>query len=120
MKIAVPVEDRGEDPTVAGIFGRAPLFLIYDRETGLTQIIENSAAQQAGGAGIRAAQGVLDSGASVLLTTQCGGNAEKVLLSGGVGVYKADIDMGAIENVHAFLEGKLGKLADIHEGNHRH
>ena len=120
MKIAVPVEDRGQAPAVAGIFGRAAWFLIYDETTGLAQSHGNDAAQSAGGAGIRAAQAVLDSGARILLTPQCGGNAARVLLSGGVALYRTLPDLSAKENIRAFLDGKLEKLGDVHEGYHRH
>ena len=120
MKIAVPVNENKRDPAVAGIFGRAVWFLIYDKETGEMQILGNDAAKSTGGAGIQAAQTVLDSGARVLLTPQCGENAAKVLLSGGVELFRSQPALSAMSNIEAFLNGKLEKLLDVHEGYHRH
>lgn len=120
MKIAIPVEDRGQDPTVSASFGRTAYFLIHDEETGSTQTVENTASQSAGGAGIKAAQTVADSGAEVLLTPQCGENAAKVLLSAGLKLYKTKPGLSAMGNIQAFGKGELEELYEIHEGFHRH
>ena len=44
-------------------FGRAPYYLIYDTEKDEATFIDNSAATSTGGAGIKAAQVIVDSGA---------------------------------------------------------
>ena len=120
MKIAVPVDEKGQDPAAAASFGRALGFLIYDEESGLTEILDNSAAQSAGGAGIKAAQTIVDSGAEILLTPQCGGNAAKVLLAAGVKLYKTEPGLSAMENIRRFQQDGLDRLVEIHEGFHRH
>ncbi len=120
MKIAVPVEKRGNKADVSASFGRADGFLVYDNDEGTTLILNNDAAQSAGGAGIKAAQTIVDSGAKTLLTPQCGGNAAKVLLAAGVRLYKTRPDMNVMENVDCFLSGGLAELAEIHEGFHGH
>jgi len=120
MKIAVPVESTETDPVVCSSFGRAVYFLIHDEETGSIQTVENTASQSAGGAGIKAAQTVADSGAEVLLTPQCGENAAKVLLSSGLKLYKTKPGLSAMDNIQAFRKGDLEELYEIHEGFHRH
>lgn len=120
MKIAIPAESAGHDPAVSTSFGRAAYFLVYDEETGSIQTLENTAAQSAGGAGIKAAQTVADSGAEVLLTPQCGENAAKVLLAAGLKMYKTSPGLSVMDNVQAFREGKLEGLTEIHEGYHGH
>ena len=120
MKIAVPVEGLGNDTTVSASFGRAAGFLVYDDDQGTTDILNNDAAQSAGGAGIWAAQTVVDSGAKILLTPQCGGNAAKVLLAAGVKLYKTQPGVSASENIKRFLRGELTELSEIHEGFHGH
>lgn len=120
MKIAVPVEGLGNDTAVSASFGRAAGFLVFDNGEGTTKILSNDAAQSAGGAGIRAAQTVVDSGAMILLTPQCGGNAAKVLLAAGVKLYKTQPDVSASENIKRFLRGELTELSEIHEGFHGH
>lgn len=120
MKITLPIETIDQTMTVSASFGRATHFLIYDDVSGESQIIENAAAQSAGGAGIQAAQLVVDSGAQVLLTPRCGQNAANVLLAAGIKLYKAIPGYGAMDNVKAFREGKLDELHEIHEGFHGH
>ncbi len=120
MKIAVPVEGMGKDTAVSASFGRAAYFLIHDEETGSAQTFGNTAAQSAGGAGIKAAQTIADSGAKVVLTPQCGGNAAKVLLSAGLKLYKTKPGLSTAGNIQAFLRGELEELSEIHKGFHGH
>ena len=120
MKIAVPVQGPGNDTAVSTSFGRAAGFLVYDDDEGTTHILNNSAAQSAGGAGIHAAQTIVDSGAKTLLTPQCGGNAAKVLLAAGVKLYKTRQGLTVMENIDWFLKGELTELSEIHEGFHGH
>lgn len=63
MKIAIPVDDNSADTSVSISFGRAPYFFIYDSKTGEGSFLDNSAAASTGGAGIKAAQNIADSGA---------------------------------------------------------
>ncbi len=117
MIIAVPIDDQSPENTVCVSFGRAPYFLIYDAESGERSIIHNSAASSQGGAGIKAAQTVVDSKAEVILTPRCGENAAKVLKAAGIQMYKTNGD-SIKENINAFREGKLSLLEDIHPGLH--
>ena len=120
MKIAIPVETVEKDPAVSASFGRAAYFLIYDEGTGAGQTLGNTAALSAGGAGIQAAQLVVDSGAQALLAPRCGQNAANVLLAAGIRLYKTIPGLSAMENVKAFNEGKMVELSEIHEGFHGH
>ena len=67
------------DEPVSSTFGRSKKFLIYDTDSKETRYIDNLAMNSQGGAGIKAAQVILDAGVDVLLTPQCGENAAKVL-----------------------------------------
>ncbi|HZK39349.1 MAG TPA: NifB/NifX family molybdenum-iron cluster-binding protein [Clostridia bacterium] len=118
MKIAIPVDENNAKTGVCISFGRAPFFLVYDSETKDTAFIENTAAQAPGGAGIKAAQMIVDSKAEVLLTPRCGENAADVIKAGGIKMFKT-IDGSAMDNVHAYIDGKLSSLDDIHPGFHR-
>ncbi len=120
MKIAIPVETIEKNPAVSASFGRAAHFLIYDEESAASQTLENTAALSAGGAGIQAAQLIVDSGAQALLTPRCGQNAANVLLAAGIRLYKTIPALSAMDNVKAFNEGKLDELSEIHEGFHGH
>ncbi len=60
MKIAIPVVDASMDSSICVSFGRSPYFLIYETESKESLFIENSAAESQGGAGIKAAQIIVD------------------------------------------------------------
>ena len=68
MKIAIPVDEKSLDSNVCVSFGRTPYFLIYDVDTKESVFLDNSAAASTGGAGIKAAQTIVDNNANVLLT----------------------------------------------------
>lgn len=120
MKIAVPIEENGHETIVSISFGRASSFLIFDQETNTSQLLKNTAALSAGGAGIKAAQVIADSGAKILLTPQCGGNAARVLLAAGMRLYKTEPGKRAMDSIKQFLQGELEELTEIHEGFHGH
>ena len=65
MIIAVPVEDN--EVEICPSFGRTPLFYFYDTETETGEFVENEAMNAPGGAGIKAAQTVIDAKAEVVL-----------------------------------------------------
>ncbi len=117
MKIAIPVEDKKLETSVCQSFGRALYFLIYDTETKESIIIDNSATASQGGAGIKAAQTIIDNKVSVLLTPRCGENAAEVLNAAGIKIYKTR-DASAMDNINAFIEGQLSLLEEIHPGFH--
>ena len=117
MKIAVPVDEINLNSPICVSFGRAPYFLIYDTDNKEGVFLDNSAATSAGGAGIKAAQTVVDSKAGAILTPRCGENAAEVLNAAGIKLYKT-IDAPAQENVEAFMAGKLSLLEEIHAGFH--
>ena len=70
MKIAAPVT-QGKD-AIDTFFGRAPFFAVKDTETGAITFEPNPAAQAEGGAGIKAAQAIVDLGVEALLVPQVG------------------------------------------------
>lgn len=119
MKIAIPVDDKTIESSVCISFGRTPYFLIYNAETQESVFIENYAAASQGGAGIKAAQTVVDSEAGVLLTPRCGENAAKIINAANIKIYKT-INDSIKDNIAAFVEGNLSLLDEIHAGLHGH
>lgn len=114
MMIAVPVDETKEALCLS--FGRAPYVLFYDTEREQGQVRENPAAQSEGGAGIQAAQFVVDGGAQALVTVRCGENAAQVLQAAEIAIYKAQ--GGAREALEALKEGKLPRMTTFHAGFH--
>jgi len=119
MIIALPVDENKLESTVCISFGRTPYFLIYDTETDEHTFIENSAANSQGGAGIKAAQSIVDQNVGALVTPRCGENAAEVFKEAGVRLYKSQGDSIA-ENIEAFKRSKLSVLVEVHAGLHNH
>lgn len=119
MKIVIPVDYKDMEANVCVSFGRAPYFLVYDTETKESTFIDNSAAASTGGAGVKAAQIIVDNKADVLLTPRCGENAANILKAGDIKIFKT-ADSLAKENINAFIKGKLALLDEIHAGFHGH
>ena len=117
MIIAILVNESNVEPSICVSFGRAPWLLFHNTETGETQTLENPVANAEGGAGIKAAQFVVDQNANALITVRGGENAAEVLLAAGIQIYKAQGSV-AKENLAAFAEGKLEKLQSFHAGFH--
>ena len=119
MKVVVPVESKSLDAPVCPSFGRTPLFVLFDAESGRYEFLDNGAAASQGGAGIKAAQMLADSGAKALITCRCGENAAQVLKAVNVKMYKAQ-DGSVADNLAKFKDGKLPLLTEIHPGFHHH
>jgi predicted Fe-Mo cluster-binding NifX family protein len=117
MKIAIPVDEKNMETNVCVSFGRTPYFLIYDVETKESIFIDNSAAASTGGAGIKAAQIIVDNRANALLTPRCGENAAEVLKSAEIKIFKTAF-ASVKDNIDAFIAGKLPELDEIHAGFH--
>jgi predicted Fe-Mo cluster-binding NifX family protein len=117
MKIAVPVDDKSLETSVCVSFGRALYFLIYDTESKERIFVDNSAAASQGGAGIKAAQNIVDNSVSALITPRCGENAAEVIEAANIKIYKT-INDSLNDNIDAFNDGKLALLKEIHAGFH--
>ena len=113
VKIAIPVDDTKKNVCVS--FGRAPYFLFKDMVTGEEQLLENPAAESNGGAGVQAAQFVVDNDADTLITVRCGENAGNVFKAAEVQVYKSQGE-SMEENLEAIKDGRLQILDHFHPG----
>jgi len=113
MRIAIPLDENKQDVCI--VLARAPYFLL--REDGKDTIVENPAAQAHGGAGIHAAQFLVDSGVNVLITVRCGQNAADVFKAAGMKIYKS-ANKAAAEDLAALEEEKLNELTEFHGGFH--
>lgn len=119
MKIAIPSEGKNLESQVCRSFGRTLNFIVADTDTLEFQALDNEAAAAQGGAGIKAAQAVADSGARAVVTFHCGENAAQVLSGAGIKLYKAA--PGTVSDmIKLFKSGKLKELTEIHPGYHGH
>lgn len=117
MKIAIPVDHKTKIGNVCISFGRAPYFMLFNTETQETTFIDNEAANSQGGAGIKAAQTLVDAGTDVLLTPRCGENAAVVLQKANIKMYKT-LPGNVEDNLVAYENGTLELLEEIHPGFH--
>ena len=90
MKIAITAQGETLDSPLDPRFGRCAFFLIFDDSQKSVQVVPNAAVGAAHGAGITAAQKVLEIGVQVVLTGNLGPNAFNVLMQGGVKAYRAN------------------------------
>lgn len=119
MKIAIPSEGKTLDSLVCKSFGRTYFFILIDSESMDFEVIDNTAVSSQGGAGIKAAQTIVDNGASIVITYSCGQNAADVLKSGNIKILKATEDT-IEEIVKKYNNGELKELTNIHAGYHHH
>ncbi len=117
MKIAIPVIDDSKNPEIAQQLGRAPFYMVYDTESKTSNSVANPAQDSPSGAGVKAAQTIVDTGATVLLTIRCGDKAYEVLNGAGVKVMEAFVG-SATDNINAYIDGKMSELETIHSGHH--
>jgi predicted Fe-Mo cluster-binding NifX family protein len=117
MKIAIPADEQILNSEVCMSFGRAPYFYIYETLTKMGYFIENMAASSPGGAGVKAAQIIVDNRAEVLITPRCGENAAEVFKATKLEIYKSKV--GSIQdNINAYMDKKLTVLDQFHAGFH--
>ena len=87
MKIVVSAYGAGLDGVASPVFGRCPAYVFVDTETMDFEAVDNPAMNAAGGAGIQAAQFVVDRGAQAVISGRVGPNALDVLQAADVPVY---------------------------------
>ena len=113
MKIAIPLDENKEDVCI--VLARAPYF--WFREDGTDTIVENPAAKANSGAGIQAAQFLVDNHVNVLITVRCGQNAADVFKAADMKIYKS-ANKAAADDMSAMEEGMLEPLTKFHGGFH--
>lgn len=87
MKIAVSAAGPTLEANIDPRFGRCRCFLIVDTDTMSFEALDNASVAASGGAGIAAAQAVLDKDVQAILTGNIGPNAYQVLSRAGIRVF---------------------------------
>ncbi len=117
MKIVIPAENQDLESMVCPSFGRAPFFCIYNSENEKSEFVINTAADSQGGAGIKAAQIIVDLKADVLLTPRCGENAAKVIQIAKIEIFKS-VNDSLKKNIETYMNNQLKTLTEFHAGFH--
>ena len=107
MKIAITSSGENLENEIDLRFGRAKGFIIYDLENNSFEFIDNVQNLEAvQGAGIQAAQNVVNKDVDAVITGHCGPKAFKVLSTSDVKVYT--VGEGKIsEVIEKFKNGEL-------------
>jgi len=84
MIICLPADGNNENANVSNSFGRCPYYAFYDTENDEFKFLPNPATHSMSGAGIQAAQFVVNNGTNVILTVNLGPNSGEVLKEAGI------------------------------------
>lgn len=107
-KIAVSSEGASLDDKVDPRFGRAGGFVIVDVDTMESEYIDNGASQvMSHGAGIQAAELIVQAGAEALLSGYIGPKAFQALSAAGVTVGQGCDNLTVREAVERFIQGEI-------------
>jgi len=111
MRIAVTSNGPDLDAHASPVFGRCPWYVFVETEDMTYQSVENPATVAASGAGIQAAQFVVQQGAEAVVTGNVGPNAFSVFQAARVTIYP--FQQGTVrEAAEAFRTGRLQSIAD--------
>jgi predicted Fe-Mo cluster-binding NifX family protein len=114
MKIGLSSNGNSLSDAFASNFGRCSYFIIYDSTTKeVSTAYSNTAQNAAGGAGIQAAQSMINKQVESVIAPQMGPKAWNVLQGANIKVYTGII--GSIqENIDALVAGKLSEMSGAH------
>ena len=113
MKIVITSTGSDFDSTFSPTFGRCPFFIFLEGEQadGM-EAVRNPATEAHGGAGIQAAQFVVDRGVDAVVTGRVGPNAMDVLRAADIPIYifQGDTPRQAFD---AFKSGTLQEQTEV-------
>ncbi|MEA3464372.1 MAG: NifB/NifX family molybdenum-iron cluster-binding protein [Patescibacteria group bacterium] len=113
MKIAISSTGKKLESAIDAKFGRCSYFLIIeidDKKIIGVRAIENTAAEQMGGAGITAAEIVANEKVGAVITANLGPRAFSVFRQFGIKIYQGQ---GNIKNaIQKFIKGQLTEITN--------
>jgi predicted Fe-Mo cluster-binding NifX family protein len=92
-------------------FGRCQYFLITDSQGEEVEVVDNGGIAAAGGAGVKAAQQLIDRQVEVVITGNLGPNALHVLGSAKIQAFSA-VGMSSKEAWGKFNQGELKQITE--------
>ena len=110
MKICITSVGSNLDSPIDPRFGRAQYFLLLDKKGNLEKALPNPGVGAMRGAGIAAAQQIVNQGVEVLITGNIGPNAFGALIAGRIKVFLGSPGISAKEVFKAWKENKLSQV----------
>ena len=115
MKIAICSQSDNAESKVDARFGRSAFFAVYDDTEKQWKFVPNSQNMQAAqGAGIQAAQAIVDANVNVLIASNVGPKAMAALGTNNIAVFKIDPNV-TLEQ--ALAKYQTGELVQIQQAN---
>lgn len=119
MKIAICTKDASKDSAVDVRFGRAGCFAVYDETSGQWEFVVNDQNMQASqGAGLQAAQHIIDAGADVLIAANVGPKAMAVMRQEKIKVYQLSEEATAADALRMYQEKGLREMSAANVDGH--
>lgn len=109
MKIALTCIGKEMNDNLDLRFGRCSYFLIFDSSKGVSHTLENKGQSSDGGAGIAAAQQIIDEDVEIVITGSLGPYAYNLMLSSGIKVY-ASKELPCSQALELFSKGELEEI----------
>ncbi|MCD6285385.1 MAG: NifB/NifX family molybdenum-iron cluster-binding protein [Anaerolineae bacterium] len=109
MKVVVSSSGADKTSMLDPRFGRCSYFIFVDTETDTVDAVVNEAVSSGHGAGIQAAQSVIEAGAEAVISRRVGPNAFQVLAAAGLTIYESD----AASVEEAVVALKAGELTAV-------
>jgi len=118
-KILVSSQGPSLDDQVDPRFGRAAYFIVVDPETLEFEVIDNSAGRAAAqGAGIQAAETVVNAGAKVVLSGFIGPRAYEGLAAAGIQIGQGVEGLTVKEAVQRYRDGQVDMASQATKPGH--
>lgn len=106
MKLAISSKGKTLESEVDPRFGRCKYFILCDEDLDQYEVLNNGGQSAVGGAGVQAAESVVNSGAKTVLTGNVGPKAFQVMSSSGILVV-TDVCGTVKEVIEQYLAGDL-------------
>ena len=120
MRIVVTSNGTNLDAAVDPLFGRCLNYIFIDTDTDALEVKPNPAVAAPSGAGIVAAQFVIEEGADAIVSGNVGPNTMDVFEASDVAVYGLSSDVQTVgQALEAFKVSRLKRLAGATVGAHR-
>lgn len=111
MKIGISSTGNGMDSMLDARFGRCSCFVIVDTDTNESRYIDNAARTASGGAGISAAQEMINNDVEAVITGNMGPNAFNVMNNTDIKVYRCGT-VPIKTAVQLFKDAKLQQIVE--------
>ncbi len=112
MIVIISAQQQSLDSPVEYRFGRSPYFIKYDTESNDWQALSNPGANQSGGAGVAAAQFVVDQNADAVISGSFGPNSARVLQAAKIKMFGFGAEAATVkQSIDLLHRGKLLEAA---------